>query len=371
MGKESVIIGGTSFSKELFDDLILRYKESFSRSSLSVERAFEILEDFEAEKNSLCDDLSYEYYTLLESKERKAIDRDLRKYVVICGYRTGILRGEPELTDQKKIDSAYEDNFKFMSDDLKRIVVFNEEGIYQCRPTQRKVEQLFRITYEYRQAEENATNMKKDHLDAFDYAMKLSKIGIPEIIRINSIVNNSRPEKEEGFKNTNNMIRGANFNVSDKCSVPVEMQKLLADYNNDFDLEILDYNDPKISTHERRARILKIFQKEALFHIRFEKIHPFADGNGRTGRIIMIKHLLDYGLAPVLITGVMSEQYKRYIEKNDYQGLAEMMFASSSQELSDWISLKKTGFRRILVDPSNKKLAKDKSKNKQYKLFLF
>ena len=37
------------------------------------------------------------------------------------------------------------------------------------------------------------------------------------------------------------------------------------------------------------------------FHARFEKIHPFQDGNGRVGRIIMFKECLKNGIVPFII----------------------------------------------------------------------
>lgn len=43
------------------------------------------------------------------------------------------------------------------------------------------------------------------------------------------------------------------------------------------------------------------FEDIAEFHVRFEKIHPFQDGNGRIGRLIMLKECLKYGIAPILI----------------------------------------------------------------------
>lgn len=37
------------------------------------------------------------------------------------------------------------------------------------------------------------------------------------------------------------------------------------------------------------------------FHARFEKIHPFQDGNGRVGRLIMFKECLRYSVVPFII----------------------------------------------------------------------
>lgn len=37
------------------------------------------------------------------------------------------------------------------------------------------------------------------------------------------------------------------------------------------------------------------------FHVRFEKIHPFKDYNGRIGRLIMMKECLRFGITPFII----------------------------------------------------------------------
>lgn len=61
--------------------------------------------------------------------------------------------------------------------------------------------------------------------------------------------------------------------------VPREIQKLLFEYKNGFGEEILDPNEPGISYDEKVNRIYKIFEREAKFHIIFERIHPFNDEN--------------------------------------------------------------------------------------------
>jgi Fic family protein len=47
------------------------------------------------------------------------------------------------------------------------------------------------------------------------------------------------------------------------------------------------------------------------FHQRFESIHPFQDGNGRVGRLIMFKECLAAGLVPFIITGDLKMYYYR------------------------------------------------------------
>ena len=51
------------------------------------------------------------------------------------------------------------------------------------------------------------------------------------------------------------------------------------------------------------------------FHVRFERIHPFQDGNGRVGRLVMFKECLANGIVPFIITDDMKAFY--------YRGLSE------------------------------------------------
>ena len=46
-------------------------------------------------------------------------------------------------------------------------------------------------------------------------------------------------------------------------------------------------------------------------HVRFEKIHPFQDGNGRVGRLIMFKECLHSGIVPFIITDELKMFYYR------------------------------------------------------------
>ena len=47
------------------------------------------------------------------------------------------------------------------------------------------------------------------------------------------------------------------------------------------------------------------------FHVCFEKIHPFQDGNGRVGRLVMFKECLRNGIVPFIITDEMKMFYYR------------------------------------------------------------
>ena len=59
----------------------------------------------------------------------------------------------------------------------------------------------------------------------------------------------------------------------------------------------------------------KTFEEIVEFHYEFEKIHPFQDGNGRVGRLIMFKECLRNGITPFIIEDNSKEFYYRGLKK--------------------------------------------------------
>ncbi len=72
----------------------------------------------------------------------------------------------------------------------------------------------------------------------------------------------------------------------------------------------------------------------AIFHAEYEKIHPFQDGNGRTGRAILFKQCLDANIIPVVITNDDEMKYYHVLHvaqvEHKYEDLIQ--FFSEEQE---------------------------------------
>lgn len=69
--------------------------------------------------------------------------------------------------------------------------------------------------------------------------------------------------------------------------------------------------------------IAEIIEKVAQLHFSFERIHPFNDGNGRVGRMILNQQLINHGLLPVTIgpKGDYRRSFKLYDKNGDMSKL--------------------------------------------------
>lgn len=66
----------------------------------------------------------------------------------------------------------------------------------------------------------------------------------------------------------------------------------------------------------------------AEFHARYESIHPFQDGNGRTGRLLLFRECLKNGIVPVVIEDANRNAYiealKAYREESSLVNMEEL-----------------------------------------------
>ena len=128
----------------------------------------------------------------------------------------------------------------------------------------------------------------KDHLeaighrDAFLYVEGLVKSKAPfteKIIRdIHSLVLMDRSEDKVVYRRIPVTISGAYVQPPQPYLVPKQMEDLVWEY--------------------KQSRMHPIYAA-ALFHLKFEGVHPFIDGNGRTGRLLLNFSLMKSGYPPI------------------------------------------------------------------------
>ena len=84
---------------------------------------------------------------------------------------------------------------------------------------------------------------------------------------------------------------------------------------------------------EYRSRTSVSFDDLLDFHYRFESIHPFQDGNGRVGRLILFKECLRYGIVPFIIEDDMKMFYYRGLRewKNERGYLRDTCLAAQDR----------------------------------------
>ena len=70
---------------------------------------------------------------------------------------------------------------------------------------------------------------------------------------------------------------------------------------------------------EYNSREDKTLEDILEFHVEFERIHPFQDGNGRVGRLIMFKECLKYNIVPFIIDGNLKLFYYRGLKEWNYE----------------------------------------------------
>lgn len=86
---------------------------------------------------------------------------------------------------------------------------------------------------------------------------------------------------------------------------------------------------------------LDVFEKEAIFHIEFMRIHPFEDGNKRTAKTILNRNLIYQDRAPVIILDEDTDLYYKFINERDYSGFAKFLEQRSMSELTNMVGLYK------------------------------
>lgn len=142
-------------------------------------------------------------------------------------------------------------------------------------------------------------NLKND--DTFDERF---------IKKLNETINKNIKDTED-YRKVQVFIRGSEHIPPEPEKIPNLMNYFVYNYNHDDG---------------------DVFTKIAKYHIDFERMHPFEDGNGRTGRLLINYELIKNNMPPAVIEKEYRVQYFEFLRNIDYYGLAEWLKELSNNE---------------------------------------
>lgn len=128
----------------------------------------------------------------------------------------------------------------------------------------------------------------------FDHLAKKKKVDEALVLKLHSILMNGIKPDAGIYRNHGVRITGVNLPTANYMSIPKLMPEVMA----------------RIT-----GKTQDIIALSAGVHSKFEQIHPFSDGNGRTGRLLMNAMLLQANFAPAIIRQEQKQLYYTYLYK--------------------------------------------------------
>ncbi len=129
---------------------------------------------------------------------------------------------------------------------------------------------------------------------AFDFAITDMNLTLKDIKQLHLLLLKDLHIEAGQFKKSNNIV-GSGF---DEASITSDWQSVEQDLK-----KLIDWFNSRLKEKDYLPKLILDF------HYKFERIHPFIDGNGRTGRLIMNAMLIKAGYFPVIF---FSENHKSY-----------------------------------------------------------
>ena len=178
----------------------------------------------------------------------------------------------------------------------------------------------------------------KDHLeavghrDAFLYVQDVAKQELPlsetVIKNIHALVLMNRPDDKGVYRRIPVRIMGAYTEPVQPYMIEPRMAELL-------------------SINEERKSTMTDIERIALFHLEFEGIHPFIDGNGRTGRLILNLDLIRNGYPPINVKFTDRKRYydafDAFYRDNDATPMTELIAEYIDLRFDDYFAVLERG----------------------------
>lgn len=175
----------------------------------------------------------------------------------------------------------------------------------------------------------------RNSIDVFDYIVDTLDEAVTEtmLYEMNRMLFKGTADESAGFtghyKTIANRIRNSSVQVASPSDIPLAMPKLL---------------------HEYGHRPLS-FEEVVDFHVRFEHLHPFQNGNGRIGRFLMLKQCIESGLDLIVVDDDIDKPYEARLEHAQAEGDPSFLYAlmHECQERFD-AKMEQMGVTRLIED---------------------
>lgn len=299
--------------------------------AVSYKRLFKILESKDIKKTDLQRDTGLSSTTIAKLSKNEALSLEVLEK--ICQYLNCQVGDIVEFTkdsENKLLQQILEEKDMKLKGGIYHLVqvkfAYNSNHIEGSRLSEEQTRYIYEthsiISNEEEAISLNDINETLNHFRCFDYILNNVNILNEELIKeLHKILKtNTSDSMKEWFKVGDYKLKpnvvGDKKTTSPK-KVKEEIQKLLSSYNEKKD---------------------KTFDDILNFHYRFESIHPFQDGNGRVGRLIMFKECLRYNITPFII----DEKHKVFY----YRGLKE--YENEKGYLRDTCLSAQDDFKKLL-----------------------
>ena len=171
-------------------------------------------------------------------------------------------------------------------------------------------------------------NHKQAFYNLLDHLENNDKLSVSIIKEIHANLTDRLQYDKGQFKKNENMIIGAEFQTATPGETPFLVQQLV---------EKLEYRlENAVTEEEKLESILDT-------HIQLEGIHPFSDGNGRTGRMLMNYSLLQEGFPPLIIEKETKATYIELLANQNLEGFlkfAEEILEKEKQRMQAFENMK-------------------------------
>lgn len=278
---------------------------------ISYKKLFEILDKRKIAKTTLKEALDLSSATLAKLAKNEQIS--MTTLVAICNYLNcqpgDIMELEYDINKDTLLYQLKEEkNCKMKGSIYHQTQIklaYNSNHIEGCQLSEDQTRYIYETnTIGFEQEPANIDDIMEtiNHFQCFDYMIDSANDILDEdfIKNTHKILKTNTSDSRISWFNVGEYKSRKNM-VGDLITTPPEkvkstIEKLLNEYNKKQTVSFDDILD---------------------FHVKFERIHPFQDGNGRVGRIIMFKECLKYNIVPFIIEDNLKMYYYRGLKEWD------------------------------------------------------